>query len=95
MTRTRTRTSTSFTHGRSGYKNYACRCQTCREDHTVEMRELRGKRFALRVRVGDRLVAPMPASQHGNANTYGNHGCRCEPCTEANRQRECRRRWGW
>lgn len=25
--------------------------------------------------------------EHGNANTYANHGCRCDKCSEANRIR--------
>lgn len=25
---------------------------------------------------------------HGSASTYSNHGCRCDPCTEANRKKQ-------
>jgi hypothetical protein len=82
------RVSTRFTHGASGYDNYCCRCATCRAGHAAKVREQRTERFALRVRVGDRLVAPLPASRHGSQYTYSNWGCRCERCTAANRARQ-------
>ncbi len=64
----------AFTHGLSGYTNTRCRCDVCRDawrDYIAEMRLIRAER-------------PIPKRvQHGNANTYSNHGCRCEACTAA------------
>jgi hypothetical protein len=44
-----------------------------------------GARFALRVfdQPTGRLVAPVPASKHGRAGTYNEHGCRRKICTHA------------
>jgi len=46
----------------------------------------RAQRFAARELIDGRLVA-VKASQHGSATTYSNHGCRCQPCTDANIRR--------
>lgn len=46
-------------------------------------RRARQERYARRVLVGGRLVAPVRPEQHGRKNTYSYHGCRCAPCTEA------------
>ena len=73
-------------HGKSWtYRKLGCRCAPCTNANTTATRSDRATRFALRVvdRVTGRLVAPMPASQHGRPGTYKEHGCRCEPCTHA------------
>lgn len=45
----------------------------------------RDARMARRVLVDGRLVAAhLPDEKHGLQTTYGNWGCRCLPCTEAN-----------
>ena len=42
----------------------------------------RAERYALRVEKDGRLVAAhLPRDYHGKDGTYGNHGCRCTPCT--------------
>jgi hypothetical protein len=53
---------------------------------SAERKELwRRERLAARVLIDGRLVAPLPPNHHGKHATYANHGCRCEPCGEANR----------
>ncbi len=69
-----------------------CRCDTCREGHAAEMKRLRMVRFATRVRVAGRLIAPVPAARHGTVTVYTYYGCRCVVCTETNAARERRRR---
>ena len=63
-------------HGRyTSYTNLACRCQDCREAHTVKTRAVRAAQVAL---------APDDP-RHGRVSTYLNYGCRCRLCTEAKR----------
>jgi len=76
----------SHVHGKSStYRKWGCRCEPCTNANTTATRSDRAARFALRVvdRTTGRLVAPVPASQHGRPGTYKEHGCRCEPCTHA------------
>lgn len=74
-------------HGGSGatYVHYGCRCDECRQANTARVNRRRAERFASRVLVDGRLVAPGPR-QHGKQQTYSNWGCRCEPCDLANRE---------
>lgn len=72
----------SVVHGRYAYSNHHCRCETCRTDRRAHQRDKRAARYAARVLVDGRLVAPGPVT-HGKKGTYTNHGCRCEPCTRA------------
>lgn len=47
---------------------------------------LRDRRLAERVLVDGRLVAAVESWRHGNRDTYGKWGCRCVPCTRAERE---------
>jgi hypothetical protein len=73
-----------FTHGANGYRNYGCRCDTCREGNAEDTRWFRAQRRA-------KLAAGQATPAHGNANTYSNWGCRCRPCTAAHTAQ--RREW--
>lgn len=77
--------NTDPVHGKySTYTNQRCRCDECREAARVRMGSYRKARFATRVMVNGRLVAPgLPKGSHGKEGTYTNHGCRCPRCTEA------------
>jgi len=73
-------------HGsRSTYINYGCRCDPCTKANSAACREWAHRQMARRELIDGRLVAPLPDAQHGKQPTYTNHGCRCEPCTAANR----------
>lgn len=80
--------NTDPVHGKySTYTNQRCRCDECREAARVRMGSYRKARFATRVMVNGRLVAPgLPKESHGKEGTYTNHGCRCQPCTTAQRE---------
>lgn len=72
-------------HGSVNHYNAGCRCQECTEANRAYHHNRSWERYADRVLIGDRLIAP--AGEHGNANTYKNRGCRCRECTEAHRRR--------
>lgn len=44
----------TWNHGASGYRNYACRCRTCKDGFAADMREYRQRRMA---RNGERMLA--------------------------------------
>lgn len=70
-------------HNASTYSNHGCRCAECRKAWAAQVKRRQAERCALRVEVGGRLVAVhLPEDQHGRESTYGNHGCRCCPCTD-------------
>lgn len=71
----------AYTHGTSGYINYACRCPACTKAWANYIYDLRGRRADNRVLVDGVLVSPV--GEHGRDNTYVNHLCRCAPCTQA------------
>ena len=50
---------------------------------TAQNRQWRHERYAQRVLIGGRWIAPLPSDQHGKPGTYCNHGCRCAECTYA------------
>lgn len=51
------------------------------------------KRYAERMLINGRLVAPLPAGRHGRMVTYVKHGCRCDLCRDvAARSRAAYRR---
>lgn len=77
------RKSGNYTHGMSGYSNYACRCPVCTSAWRDWTYDARQRRADSRVLVDGRLVSPL--GEHGNKNTYSNRLCRCEPCTAAHR----------
>lgn len=77
-------TATTYVHSR-------CRCPACTAANARRSAARRQVRFALRVLVDGRMVAPLPAHRHGSVNTYGNWGCRCEACTHAH-AKACRDR---
>lgn len=54
--------------------------------HVSRRTRQRWERFDARVLRDGRMVAPLPDIHHGSRSTYTNHGCRCEPCTDANRR---------
>lgn len=89
------------THGKVGTYNDGCHCDECRAASTAYLASRKVARFALRVEVDGRLVAAhLPPEMHGREGTYGNHGCRCTPCTgawaeadRAHRRRRAERRW--
>jgi hypothetical protein len=66
----------------STYTNYKCRCDLCRVAHSTYIGMLRERRYATRILVAGRLVAPAYVA-HGTSNAYLNWGCRCWPCTDA------------
>lgn len=60
-------------HGRNGYTNYGCRCDTCR--------------LAVRANHAEwaaRAAAAPPDRVHGTYNGYTNYRCRCDDCRRAN-----------
>jgi hypothetical protein len=69
-----------------------CTCKPCPAAKAAEQRHMDAQRRNQRVEVDGRLVAPLPADRHGRPGTYNNWGCRCEPCTEAHRNRQRRDR---
>lgn len=87
-------------HGRRNtYSYYGCRCELCcmaarqwlRSEAQQERRRVsRAVRAARRVLVDGRPIAPVPTEQHGLANTYSYHLCRCETCTRAQNDRSRR-----
>jgi hypothetical protein len=80
-------------HGtETAYTWHRCRCQTCRATWSVRTRARVWARMEKRKLVDGRLVAPLSADCHGKGSTYRNWGCRCEPCTAANRARQAERR---
>lgn len=71
-------------HNASTYSNHRCRCDECRKSWTDYTKRRQSERHALRIEIDGKLVAAhLPEEQHGRENTYGNHGCRCRPCTDA------------
>lgn len=64
----------AFTHGASGYRNYACRCEICTRGNTERARTERANR---------RGKTPPKHGLYG----YGNYGCRCDICSEAHSAR--------
>jgi hypothetical protein len=66
-----------ITRGHGDYRTYrkGCRCDVCREDHRRQSREDRQERA--------KDPAAADRAGHGNASTYKNYACRCEPCTTA------------
>lgn len=73
-------------HGsRYTYITHGCRCDACTKANSVACREWAHRQLAQRELIDGRLVAPVWAELHGKQSTYTNHGCRCEPCTQANR----------
>lgn len=71
----------AYTHGTSGYINYACRCPVCTGAWADSVYDARQRRAADRILVDGVLVAPV--GEHGKDATYSNRLCRCEPCTQA------------
>lgn len=66
----------NFKHGASGYTNYGCRCDVCREGNTAYQAGYRQRR-----RVLAELLGP---TSHGAAG-YRYDGCRCAVCVAAKR----------
>lgn len=65
----------SNTHGSMRRYVAGCRCDACRAKNAGEKRKTRKRAKADPARA-DR-------AGHGKANTYKNHGCRCESCCAA------------
>lgn len=73
-----------YEHGRSVTYTKGCRCDLCRAAAVEKRAVLRKARYAERIMVDGRWFAPrVAANAHGTLATYGNWGCRCEPCTKA------------
>ena len=72
------RTSEKFTHGSSGYVNYGCGCEVCREGHRIAMANARVRRRA-RTKANGGIA---PVAVHNNS-TYTNWGCECGVCAES------------
>jgi hypothetical protein len=84
----------------SAYANHGCRCEPCvaainaysRDYHSslpkpYQQRQratAQQRRLDRRTLIDGRLVAPLPTERHGEMSAYTDHGCRCEPCVEAN-----------
>jgi hypothetical protein len=63
-------------HGLSAYQYGRCRCADCTEMHRkAQYRSFLGRKA--------RLKADPSIRPHGDATTYQNWGCRCEPCRRA------------
>jgi len=58
------------THGLSGYRNYGCRCDVCRQAHEANPRANAQPR--------------QPWSHGGTVTGYRKYGCRCSACVQAN-----------
>lgn len=79
------RESNNFTHSYSGYINYGCRCDVCREANRVHIRDRRERAKARRLAAeADGRVYVVEGIKHGGSS-YGNHGCRCPVCREGHR----------
>ena len=63
---------------RYAYARLGCRCDDCRRHNREYMRS---KHADLRAR----LAGEFDSLPHGSVSTYGNWGCRCEPCVDAKR----------
>lgn len=55
-------------------------------DRAERLKRDKERRYAARVEVDGRLVA-VKAREHGTVSTRSNHGCECEPCKAAARER--------
>lgn len=67
-------------HGTTGgATNHDCKCLPCRKAWAAYVARRRAERTAL-------LRADPTLAQHGLESTYHNWGCRCEPCSQANRE---------
>lgn len=85
--------SGSATHGGSGtLYNKGCRCDPCRVAHYRRMAASVAKRWAARIPGENGRPYAVGAHSHGSTSTYTNWGCRCDPCTEAQRARFEKRR---
>ena len=62
------------THGHVQCYNAGCRCEECKQAHTVRMDKARKAREAKKLDPND--------PRHGTVNLYRNFGCRCVPCTK-------------
>lgn len=72
-----------FQHGASGYDNYGCRCDVCKEGNRNKQKALRERNSEERQLVGGVWIHPL--APHGTLNGYQYYKCRCGPCTEASR----------
>lgn len=70
-----------FTHGASGYDNYGCRCDVCKEGNAAKQKRLRESNRDERVLINGVYVHPF--APHGTRNGYQYYKCRCGPCTQA------------
>ena len=51
-------------------------------------KRFRKEKFALREEIDGVMVAThVPPENHGRDSTYVSHGCRCDECTEAHREK--------
>lgn len=64
-----------------GYTNRRCRCAQCKGANKKAQLKFRERRYAERIRVGQRLI--HPDAEHGSASSYTNYGCRCLRCVDA------------
>lgn len=72
-----------FKHGHSGYINYRCRCDVCRDAQSAYFRERRRRnREAREAAEAEGRVFIVEGVKHG-VNAYRNHGCRCDVCCAA------------
>lgn len=62
-----------FTHGRSGYDNWGCRCGVCKAAASKARARYRSSL----------KTQPRDAVPHGTANGYNHWACRCESCRSA------------
>jgi hypothetical protein len=62
-------------HGAAGYRNWGCKCDTCRIAFADEQKDQREYRYQRTEDNGG--IAP---TELHNASTYGNWGCRCIDC---------------
>lgn len=65
-------------HGAGAYSYHGCRCGICVDSRRDMNDKNRRDRYARRVLIDGRLIAPGSV-RHG-LNAYTGHGCRCDVC---------------
>jgi hypothetical protein len=85
-------------HGKPSVANYTgCQCAPCRaarvHNNPAQRSANRRERLAERELIDGVLVATvLRPEQHGTSNASNYHGCQCDVCTTAARERQAARR---
>ena len=70
-----------FQHGSSGYDNYGCRCDVCKEGNRDKQAALRERNSEERQFINGMWIHPL--APHGTRNGYQYYKCRCNACRDA------------